>query len=125
MPKDLTIILKDHPGILAMVGETLGKAGVNIEGICGMAFEDKAIVHILVQDIVKTRQILEANQIPVSGGLEVLVLKVDDQPSTLRKVARQLANAGVNIYLIYLATASRLVIGVNDIEKARSILKLK
>jgi hypothetical protein len=33
--KDLTIILKDKPGTLAQVGEILGQAGVNIEGLCG------------------------------------------------------------------------------------------
>ena len=36
MAKDLTIILEDHPGALAKMGETLGEAGINIEGICGV-----------------------------------------------------------------------------------------
>ncbi len=125
MLKDLTLILKDRPGVLAMVGEILGKAGVNIEGICGMLFDDNAIVHILVQDADKARQILEAKQFPVSGGVEVLVLEVEDHPGTLGKVARQLAEAEMNIHLIYLATATRLVIGVKDKEKARAILQQK
>ena len=124
MLNDLTIILKDRPGALAMVGEILGKAGVNIEGICGVSFDDMAIVHILVQDMIKTRQILEAKQISVSGGLEVLVFEVEDRPGTLGNIAHQLAEADVNIHLIYLATANRLVISVSDVEKARSILQL-
>jgi len=123
MLKDLTIILTDRPGTLAMVGETLGKAGVNIEGICGMSFEDKAIIHILVEDMAKARQVLEENQIPVSGGLEVLVLEIDNRPSKLGNIARKLANAGVNMHLIYMATDTRLVIGVSDLEKARTILQ--
>ncbi len=123
MWKDLTIDLVDRPGTLAMVGEALGKAGVNIEAICGMTFEGRGIVHVLVQDTVKARQALEANQIPVSGGLEVLVLEVEDHPGTIGNIARQLANAGVNIHLIYLATSTRLVIGADDLEKARSILQ--
>ena len=32
MPYDLTIVLNDIPGALAQVGETMGKAGINIEG---------------------------------------------------------------------------------------------
>ncbi len=122
MAKDLSIILEDHPGTLAMVGETLGKAGVNIDGICAMSVEDKGIVHVLVQDTDKARRALEANHIPVSGGLEVLVLDVEDRPNVLGNITRRLANQGVNIHLAYLATSTRLVIGVDNIEKARSIL---
>ncbi len=122
MAKDLSIILEDHPGTLAMVGETLGKAGVNIDGICAMSVEDKGLVHVLVQDTDKARRALEANHIPVSGGLEVLVLDVEDRPNVLGNITRRLANQGVNIHLAYLATSTRLVIGVDNIEKARSIL---
>ncbi len=123
MSKDLTIILRDRPGTLAMVGEALGNAGVNIDGICAMTVEGKGVVHILVQDAVKARRALKAKDIPVSGGLEVLVLEVEDHPSTLGNIARRLANAGVNIHLAYLATSTRLVLGVDDLEKARSTLQ--
>jgi hypothetical protein len=41
MTKDLTIILEDHPGTLADVGEPLGKAGINIDGLCGFPCEGK------------------------------------------------------------------------------------
>jgi hypothetical protein len=123
MLQDLTIILKDRPGALALVGESLGKAGVNIEGICGVSFDNMAIIHILVQDVDKARKILKAKKISVSGGLEVLVLDVEDRPGTLGTITHQLAEAGINIHLIYQATATRLVISVNDMEKARSILQ--
>ena len=33
--KDLAIILENKPGALAELGEVLGKASINIEGICG------------------------------------------------------------------------------------------
>ena len=38
MAKDLSVILEDKPGMLALLGEVLGRAGVNIEGICGRSF---------------------------------------------------------------------------------------
>ena len=125
MSKDLTVILEDRPGSLAKVGEALGKAGMNIEGICGMMVEGKGVVHILVSDAVKARRALEANRIQVSEELEVLVMEVEDRPAVLGNIARRLANAGVNIHLAYLATSTRLVIGVDDLEKARSTLKPK
>jgi len=123
MSKDLTVILEDRLGELAKVGEALGKAGVNIDGFCGMTVEGRGVVHVLVQDAVKARRALEANHIQVSGELEVLVLEVEDRPSVLGNIARRLANAGVNIQLAYLATSTRLVVGVDDLEKARSAMQ--
>lgn len=125
MSKDLTLILEDRLGELAKVGEALGRAGVNIDGICGMTVEGRGIVHVLVQDAVKARRALEANHIQVSGELEVLVLEVEDRPSVLGNIARRLTNAGVNIQLAYLATSTRLVVGVDDLEKARSAMQPK
>lgn len=125
MSKDLTVILEDRPGSLAKVGEALGKAGMNIEGICGMTIGGEGVVHVLVQDAVKARRALEANQIQVSGELEVLVMEVEDRPAVLGNIARRLANAGVNVQLAYLATSTRLVIGVDDLEKARAAIQPK
>ena len=125
MTKDLTVILEDRLGELARVGEALGKAGMNIEGICGVTAEGRGIVHILVQDALKARRALEANHLQVSGELDVLVLEIEDRPSVLGNIARRLASAGVNIHLAYLATSTRLVIGADDLEKARSALQPK
>jgi len=36
MVKDLTVILQDRPGTLADMGEILGNAGINIEGMCAI-----------------------------------------------------------------------------------------
>jgi len=123
MSKDLTLLLEDRPGSLAKVGEALGKAGINIDGICGVTVEGKGVVHVLVQDAAKARRVLEANHIPVTGELDVLVLEVVDQPSVLGNMARRLASAGVNVHLAYLATSTRLVIGADDLEKARAMLQ--
>jgi hypothetical protein len=115
--------LEDRPGSLAKVGEALGKAGINIDGICGVTVEGKGVVHVLVEDAAIARRVLEANHIQVSGELEVIVLEVVDEPSVLGNIARRLANAGVNVHLAYLATSTRLVIGVDDLEKARAALQ--
>jgi len=122
MFKDLTVILEDRPGTLAEMGEALGEAGINIDGFCGVAVEGKGHMHILVQDSAKARQALEARGIEVTGELDVLVVEGEDRPGVLGNIARRLADAGVNIQLAYLATSTRVVLGVDDLEKARSIL---
>jgi hypothetical protein len=123
MAKDLTLSLEDRPGTLAKMGETLGEAGINIEGVCGVAVEGKGLIHILVEEPEKARQVLEANGIEVIGESDVLVVDGEDRPGVLGSITRRLASGDVNIHLVYLATSTRLVLGVDDLEKARGILK--
>jgi hypothetical protein len=120
MAKDLTVVLENRPGTLAGMGEALGRAGINIEGICGAATAGPSTVHILVQEAAGARQALEAAGFEVSQEREVLLLEIRDRPGALGAVARRIAAAGVNIDLVYLATNTRLVIGADDLDKARS-----
>ena len=122
MTKDLTVILEDRPGTLADAGEALGKAGINIEGLCGFAIQAKGVGHILVEDAAAARQALEEVGIEVGDEREVLVLEIEDRPGALGEVSRRIANAGVNIDLVYLATNTRLVIGADDLDKARAVV---
>jgi hypothetical protein len=122
MAKDLTVILEDRPGTLAEMGETLGTAGVNIEGACGFSTEGNAVIHILVEDSKGARTALEGAGIKVREERDVLLLDIEDRPGTLGATARRIAGAGVNIEVIYLATRTRVVIGVDDIDKARAAL---
>lgn len=122
MVKDLTIILEDRPGTLADMGETLGNAGINMEGMCAVTYDGGSAVHILVGDPAGARQALEAKGIKVPAERDVLVMDIDDHPGALGVLARKLANAGVNIELVYLATKTRLVLGVDDLKKAQEAL---
>lgn len=123
MPKDLTLILEDRPGSLAKVGEALGKAGLNIDGICGLTVQEKGLIHLLVEDASKARRALGAADIEVKEETDVLVLEVEDRPGVLANIARRLASERINIHLAYLATSTRLVLGVDDLEKAKIILQ--
>ena len=122
MTKDLTIVLEDRPGTLADMGEALGKAGINIDGVCGFACEGKGVIHVLVEDATSAREELEEAGIEVKGERPVLVLDVSDEPGVAGSICRRIADAGVNIDLIYVATNTRLVLGVSDLEKARSVI---
>ncbi len=122
MAKDLTVILEDRPGTLADVGEALGKAGINIEGCCGFSREGKGVMHILVEDAAAARRELQQVGLEVRGEREVLVSKVEDRPGVIGDVTRRISKAGVNIDLIYMATNTRLVIGADDLDRARTAL---
>ena len=122
MAKDLTVVLDDRPGTLATLTEALGKAGINIDGLCGFPSEGKGVIHILVQDAAAARRAVEAAGFTVRGEREVLVLDAQDRPGEVGQVARRIANAGVNIDLIYVATKTRVVIGASDLPKAKAAL---
>jgi hypothetical protein len=125
MATDLTLYLDDQPGELARVGELLGRAGVNIDGCCAMKTGGgKAEVHVLVNDLAAAFTALAAPGIEVASEQEVAIVPVDDSPGVLGDVSRKLGDAGVNITLAYLATKTRLVIAVDDIDKARAALDL-
>ena len=122
MAKDLTVSLENRPGTLADLGEALGRAGINIEGGCGFPCEGKGEIHLLVEDATTARRTLEQAGIEVREERDVLVVEMEDRPGTLGEVTRRIANAGANIDLLYLATNTRLVIGADNLEKARAAM---
>ena len=122
MAKDLTVILEDRPGTLGDMGEALEKAGINIEGCCGFRSEGKGVIHILVEDVAAAQRALQQAGLEVRDERPVLILEVENRPGVLGDVTRRIAKVGVNIDLIYLAANTRLVIGADDLDKARSAI---
>jgi hypothetical protein len=118
--KDLTFELEEKVGTVAAAAEALGKAGVNIEGICGFVVGGKGVGHVLVEDAPKARKALEGAGARVTGEQGVLVLDIEDRPGALGKLTRKIADAGVSLNAVYLATKTRVVIGARDLEKARA-----
>lgn len=125
MYKDFTLIPDDQPGILARIGEALGEAGLNIEGISAFTGEGKGIVHLLVDHPEEARAALANAGFDVRAARDVLVVDVEDRPGTMGAVCRRLADAGVNIQQAYLAAGTtRLVLAVDDVARGREALGL-
>lgn len=120
--KDLTIVLENRPGTLASIGESLGQAGVNIEGFCGFPAEGQATGHLLVEDAAAARQAIEQAGAKVTEERDVLVLDLENRAGALGRTAGKIADAGVNIELVYLASNNRVVVGADDLDKARAAL---
>ena len=120
MAYDITVILDDLPGTLAQVGEALGSAGVNIDGYSSFTSGVKTHLHVLVEDVEAARSALMESGLEIAQEREVMTVDMEDLPGELGKVARNIANAGVNIDMVYMGTNSRLVVAAYDLEKARS-----
>ena len=120
--RDLTIRLKNRPGSLAEMGEALGRAGVSVEGGGAFLFDGEAIAHFLFADGVAAQKALAAQGIEVLSDREVLVQKLNqDQPGQLGKISRMMADAGVNIEVIYSDHQNQLILVVDDLEKGRAV----
>ena len=120
--RDLAIRLENRPGALAEMGETLGMAGVSVEGGGAFVFDHQGIAHFLFADGGVARKALEENGIAVLADREVLVQRLkQDQPGQLGKISRMMADAGVNIEVIYSDHQNQLILVVDDLEKGRAV----
>ena len=115
---DLEIRLENRPGALAEMGEALGRAGVSIEG--GGVWGDAA--HFLFADGEAARAALEAAGITVAAVNDVLVQRLrQGEPGQLGKIARRMAEAGVNILVQYSDHDHQLILVVDDFERGRAV----
>jgi hypothetical protein len=123
---DFTVILEDRPGELARLGEATGRAGVNIEGLCAMTGQGRGVIHLLVDDSTAgaTRRALEEAGLGIADEREALVVDIENRPGTLGELARRLAEASVNIELLYSTFGGvRAVIATDDLDSARAALE--
>ena len=122
--KDLAIALDHRPGALAEMGEALGKAGVSVEGGGAWLCDGKAVAHFLFEDASAARKALEAAGIKVLAEHDAVTLRLkQEQPGQLGRIARRMADAGVNIEVQYSDHNNQLILVVDDASKARAIAK--
>jgi hypothetical protein len=115
---DLQIALDHRPGALAEMGEALGRAGVSIEG--GGVFG--GVAHFLFADGNAARDALEAAGIRVVAAREVLVQTLRQaEAGQLGKIARRMADAGVNIEVQYSDHDHNLILVVDDMARGRVV----
>jgi hypothetical protein len=120
--RDLTIILKDQPGALAEMGETLGSADISVEGGGVFVHEGKGIAHFLVEDAEKGKKVLEAKGIVVSGINNVLIQKLKQEvPGQLGKICKIMEENNINILVQYSDHYNQLILVVNDYERGKII----
>lgn len=122
MATDLTVALENEPGTLAALGEAAGKAGLNLGGVAGYGEGGRFAVHVLVDDAEAARKAFTDAGIEVTGERDALVVDCEDSPGALGALARKVADAGVNIDVVYVATQTKIVLVTNDNAKAASAL---
>ena len=119
---DVAIRLENKPGEIARMGETLGSAGISVEGGGGWLVDGNGYMHFLFENGEAARIALENVGIEVLDVREVLIQKLRQEvPGQLGMIARRMADAGVNIEVIYSDHANQLILVVDDFEKGKSV----
>jgi hypothetical protein len=123
MAVDLVIDIENAPGALAEVAASISDAGVNIAAATCVGAGERAELHILVPHAEAVKHALAISHVGVTREREVVVVNVEDRPGVLADLARKVAQAGVNLDLVYIATQNRLVFGAEDIAALRAVLE--
>ena len=120
--RDLEIILENKPGQLALLGETLGKNKISLEG--GGVFNngEYSIAHFLVEEADRAKKVLEESGLTVVKINEPIIQKLrQDVPGQLGMYCRRLAEANINILTQYSDHSNQLIVIVDNYEKAKQV----
>lgn len=120
--RDLAIALEHRPGALAEMGEALARGGVSIEGGGAWLADGNGVAHFLFNDGPAARAALEAAGIRVVAEREVLVQRLrQDVPGQLGQLTRRMAEAGVNIEVLYSDHDHQMILVVDDLARGRAV----
>ena len=121
---DLVIELDNTPGALAEVAAAISDAGVNIAAATCMGNAERAELHILVKHAEAAKHALAISHgVTVTREREVAVVEVEDRPGVLADLTRKIAEAGINLDIVYVATRNRVVFGASDMDALRAVLE--
>jgi hypothetical protein len=96
MAKQFVVQLKNEPGAMASLAEALAARGVDLRAIGGGSMGDSGHVIMTTADDETARVVLDdGGYVYVEG--ESILAEVDDKPGGMARLARALADAGVNI----------------------------
>ena len=120
--QDIEILLENKPGTLALMGETLGRNKISLEG--GGVFQngDMSIAHFLVEEAERAKEELAKVQIKVVKIHDVIIQKLrQDVAGQLGMFCRKMADADVNILVQYSDHSNQLIVVVDDYEKGKKV----
>jgi len=97
MANQFVVQLKNTPGAMAVLAEELAARGVDLRAIGGGGLGNSGHVIMTTADDETTKQILDEGGYTYVEG-ESIIAEVDDKPGGMARIARALADAGVNIH---------------------------
>ena len=98
--KEISFTVSNKVGLLSEVTAAIAAAKVNIAAICAYAMESSATFMMITDGNAKAKKALA----PLGAAIdekEVVEVEVPNKPGELQKVAKKIADAGINIEYMY------------------------
>lgn len=119
---DIELHMTNEPGQLALMGETLGAAGISVEGGGMWVHDGVGVAHFLVADGEAGAAALTGAGLVVAAVRQVSLQRLDqDKPGQLGALCRAMADAGVNIQVLYSDHDHQLVVVGDDPETCAQV----
>ncbi len=126
MPRQFVVQVNNRPGEMARLAEQMAAAGVDLRAIGGGGLGEVGHMIITTADDDAARKVLEDGEWTFLEG-ESLLAGVDDKPGGMARLARALADAGVNVlghlFIGRWSDRATFAFVVDDPDKARPILE--
>ena len=98
--KQLVFSLPNKVGLLSQVASAVSQAKVNIEAICAYEMNDKGFFKLVTDNNAAAKKALTKMGALVDVE-DVLVVGVPNKVGQLEKLAKKIAEAGIDIYYAY------------------------
>ncbi len=121
----LSFSMKDKPGLLSEITTRLSKAKVNISAFCAYAWDDTAYFDMTTDSNAKAKKALKDLKLEFEEE-DVIVVEMPNKVGELDKVAKTIADAGINISYMYGTTStgktSTCLFSTSDNRKALKLI---
>jgi hypothetical protein len=98
--EQISIFLENKPGGLSSVTGALKDAGINIRALSLADTSDFGILRLIVDNVVKAKEVLNAAGFAV-GKTHVIAVEVPDRPGGLHSILDLLTSNGINVEYMY------------------------
>jgi len=106
--KQLSFTMPNRVGLLSEISSAVADAKINIDAVHAYEVEDKACFMLITDSNAKTKKALSPLGVEIEEE-DVVTVEIPNKVGELQKVAKRIADAGININYIYgTAGAGRL-----------------
>ena len=100
LDRQLMIMVNNSVGSLAEVTSVVSASGINLVAMCAYEVGNKVAVMFVTEDNNAAKKLLEKQGFHVQEE-EVILLSIANKPGALQTVMDKIAEAGINLRLIY------------------------
>lgn len=108
-------------GMLAQITRVISKSEINLVALCAYSIGSNVAVMFVTDDNNEAKRLLAAKGYDIQEE-EVILLSIDNQPGALQRVTDKIAEAGIDLTLVYgsvdesAAVNRSVVISSNNLE---------